>query len=112
VRSSREVEAFALRYGVLYGLGTGIAREGAIVELVRKRLMPIVGDRGGIWPFIHVHDVACATVAALTRGSPGLYNVVDDEPAPVSSWLPALSSAVGAKAPRRMPLWLARLLLG
>lgn len=112
VRQATDVEAFALRYGLLYGPGTGIAKDGAIVELVRKRRMPVVGDGAGIWSFTHVQDVALATTAALSRGTPGIYNVVDDEPAPVSTWLPFLANLLGARPPRRVPAWLARFLIG
>ena len=97
----------ALRYGGFYG-----SPEDAQLELVRKRRFPIVGDGGGIWSFVHLDDAAAATVLALERGEPGIYNVVDDEPAPVREWLPALASAIGAKPPRRVPRWLARLLAG
>ena len=72
----------------------------------------MVGGGGGVWSFIHVEDAAEATVAALERGSPGIYNVVDDDPAPVSEWLPAIAESVGAKPPRRLPRWLGRLLAG
>jgi nucleoside-diphosphate-sugar epimerase len=112
VRGTVDLTALALRYGIFYGPGTGIAKDGAIVELLRKRRMPIVGDGGGVWSFIHINDVAHATVAAVSRGDPGIYNVVDDEPAPVSIWLPALASAVGAKPPYRVPVWLGRLVIG
>jgi nucleoside-diphosphate-sugar epimerase len=112
VRQTTDVEALALRYGFLYGPGSGIAKDGAMVELVRKRRVPIVGDGAGIWSFIHVQDVAGATAAAMSRGTPGIYNVVDDEPAPVSSWLPFLADVLGAKPPRRVPVWLARFLIG
>ena len=97
----------ALRYGGFYG-----SPDDAQLELVRKRRFPIVGDGGGIWSFVHLDDAAAATVLALERGTPGIYNVVDDEPAPVREWLPALATAIGAKPPRRVPLWLARLLAG
>jgi 2-alkyl-3-oxoalkanoate reductase len=96
-----------LRYGGFYG-----SREDAQLELVRKRRFPIVGDGGGVWSFVHLDDAAAATVLALERGEPGVYNVVDDEPAPVREWLPALAAAIGAKPPRRVPRWLARLLAG
>ena len=112
VRRATDVEAFALRYGILYGPGTGIADDGVIVEQVRKRRIPIVGDGAGIWSFIHVRDVALATAAAISRGTPGIYNIVDDEPAPVSSWLPFLAQVLGAKPPRKVPAWLAGLLIG
>src|SRR6266516_2682208 len=97
----------ALRYGGFYG-----SPDDAQLELVRKRRFPIVGDGGGVWSFVHLDDAAAATVLALERGAAGLYNVVDDEPAPVREWLPALAEAIGAKPPRRVPLWLGRLAAG
>jgi 2-alkyl-3-oxoalkanoate reductase len=97
----------ALRYGGFYG-----SPDDAQLELVRKRRLPIVGDGGGIWSFVHLEDAAAATVLALERGEPGIYNVVDDEPAPVREWLPALAATIGAKPPRRVPRWLARFLAG
>lgn len=112
VRRTVDLQALALRYGIFYGPGTGIAKDGAIVELVRKRRMPIIGDGAGIWSFIHISDVARATVAAISHGDPGIYNVVDDEPTPVSTWLPALANAVGAKPPYKVPVWLGRLAIG
>ena len=98
----------ALRYGSFYGPGAS----DPLVDLVRKRRMPIVGDGGGVWSWIHLDDAASATLAALERGKPGVYNVVDDEPAPVAEWLPAFAAAVGAKPPRRVPVWLGRLAAG
>lgn len=112
VRRTVDLQALALRYGIFYGPGTGIARDGPIVELIRKRRFPIVGDGAGIWSFIHIQDVARATVAAMSRGAPGIYNIVDDEPAPVSTWLPFLAKALGAKPPRRVPVWLGKLAIG
>jgi 2-alkyl-3-oxoalkanoate reductase len=106
------LECLALRYGNLYGPGTGFALDGDLVELVRKRRLPIVGDGAGVWSFIHVDDAATATIAASGRGRSGIYNVVDDEPAPVSTWLPELAKAVGAKPPRHIPVWLWRLAIG
>jgi len=97
----------ALRYGGFYG-----SPDDAQLELVRKRKFPIVGDGGGVWSFVHLDDAAAATVLALERGAAGLYNVVDDEPAPVREWLPALAEAIGAKPPRRVPVWLGRLAAG
>jgi nucleoside-diphosphate-sugar epimerase len=97
----------ALRYGGLYG-----SPDDAQLELVRKRQFPIVGDGGGIWSFVHLDDAAAATVIALERGAPGVYNVVDDEPAPVRDWVPALAETIGAKPPRRVPRVLARVLAG
>ena len=105
---------FVLRYGGFYGPGTSISLDpvGEHVELVRKRRFPIVGGGTGVWSLIHIADAAAATVAAVERGEPGIYNVVDDEPARVSDWLPGLASAVGAKPPRRFPRWLGRILAG
>jgi nucleoside-diphosphate-sugar epimerase len=80
--------------------------------MVRKRFVPIVGNGAGIWSLVHIHDAAAATAAAVERGESGLYNVVDDEPAPVSVVLPELAKVVGAKPPRRIPRWLGRLLAG
>jgi nucleoside-diphosphate-sugar epimerase len=97
----------ALRYGVFYGA----ANDGTI-EPVRKRQFPIVGDGAGIWPWIHLDDAAAATVLALEQDGPAIYNIVDDDPAPVREWLPVLARALGAKPPRRIPVWLARLVAG
>ncbi len=107
-------EGLALRYGSFYGPGTGIslASDAVVAAPVRKRRFPIVGEGGGIWSHVHIEDAAAATAAAVERGQPGVYNVVDDEPAPVREWLPVLASALGAKPPRRIPRWLARLLAG
>lgn len=112
VGKATDIESFALRYGILYGPCTGIAKDGIIVELLRKRRMPIVGEGAGIWSFVHVEDVARATAAAMARGTPGIYNVVDDEPAPVSAWLPFLAAVLDVKPPRKVPTWLARLVIG
>jgi 2-alkyl-3-oxoalkanoate reductase len=102
-----------LRYGGLYGPGTGLAADGDQLRDVRKRKFPIVGDGGGIWSFAHIEDVATATVAALERATPGeIYNVCDDEPAAVREWLPVLASTIGAPPPRHVPVWLGRLLAG
>jgi nucleoside-diphosphate-sugar epimerase len=103
----------ALRYGSFYGPGTEIELAGgAIVEMIRKRWFPIIGDGAGVWTWIHIDDAASAAVAAVERGAPGIYNIVDDEPAPVSAWLPALASALGAKPPHRVPVWLGRIAAG
>jgi nucleoside-diphosphate-sugar epimerase len=101
-----------LRYGYFYGSGAAIAGDGSMAKAMRARRLPIVGGGGGVWSFVHVADAAEATLAALERGQPGAYNVVDDDPAPVREWMPALASAVGAKPPRRVPAWLARPLAG
>jgi len=112
VLDAADLEGIALRYASFYGPGTGVARDGDVVELVAKRKLPIVGDGTGVWSFVHIDDAASATVAAIDRGAPGIYNVVDDEPAPVTQWLPALAQAIGAKPPRRLPVWLARMAIG
>jgi 2-alkyl-3-oxoalkanoate reductase len=107
-----QLEGFALRFGNFYGPGTGFALDGDLVRLVRKRQLPIVGDGTGVWSFIHVDDVATATIAAIDHGQPGIYNIVDDDPATVSAWLPELAEAVGAKPPWHVPVWLGRLVIG
>jgi nucleoside-diphosphate-sugar epimerase len=106
------IEGLAFRFGNFYGPGTGFAEDGDLVDLVRKRRMPVVGDGAGVWSFIHVDDVAGATIAGLDRGEPGVYNIADDEPAPVSTWLPDLAEAVGAKPPRHVPVWLGKIATG
>src|SRR3954470_8290747 len=112
VRSTTFLEALALRYGNFYGPGNAIGKGGAIYKAVRRRQMPIIGGGGAIWSFIHTIDAARATVAAISRGAPGIYNIVDDEPAKVSVWLPALAKAIGAKPPHRLPHWLGELIIG
>jgi nucleoside-diphosphate-sugar epimerase len=106
------IEGIALRLGNIYGPGTGFALDGDLVRLVRKRKLPIVGDGGGVWSFAHVDDVATATMAAVEHGQSGIFNIADDEPAPVSVWLPELAKAVEAKPPRHVPVWLGRLAIG
>jgi nucleoside-diphosphate-sugar epimerase len=106
-----DVEGVVLRYGFFYGPGTYHASDGSIAQQVRKRRYPIVGRGAGVSSFIHLHDAASATVAALDRGR-GVYNIVDDEPARARDWLPVYAQAIGAKQPRRIPAWLARLLAG
>jgi nucleoside-diphosphate-sugar epimerase len=105
-------EGIVLRYGGFYGPGTSMAPGEQQVEMVRKRKFPLVGDGGGVWSFIHVADAADATVAAVERGSRGVYNVVDDDPAPVAEWLPALAQELGAKKPMRVPRFVGRLFAG
>jgi nucleoside-diphosphate-sugar epimerase len=107
-----EANGIVLRYGGFYGPGTGLAADGDQLAAVRRRKFPLVGDGRGMWSFIHVDDAAAATVAALERGRPGIYNIVDDEPAPVAEWLPYLADAAGAKPPRHLPAWVARLVGG
>jgi nucleoside-diphosphate-sugar epimerase len=112
VLGARELQGLVLRYGWFYGPGTSIGEGGSVVEAVRRRRMPIVGRGTGVWSFAHIDDVAAATLAAVERGAPGVYNVADDDPAPVVDWLAALAVALGAGPPRRVPVWLARLLVG
>jgi 2-alkyl-3-oxoalkanoate reductase len=106
------IEGLALRYGGFYGPGNTLGEGGAMLNEVRRRRVPVIGGGTGIWSFIHIEDAARATVAAVERGQPGIYNVVDDEPAPVSEWLPALARIVGAKPPLRLPAWIGRLAIG
>jgi nucleoside-diphosphate-sugar epimerase len=106
-RAVTDFGGIALRYGGFYG-----DPKDGWAELVRKRWFPIIGDGGGMISWIHLEDAAAATVLALQYGGPAIYNIVDDEPAPVREWLPALAESVGAKPPRRLPTWLARLLVG
>jgi nucleoside-diphosphate-sugar epimerase len=107
-------EGLALRYGGFYGAGTSIslAPDAQMAAPIRKRRFPIVGDGGGVWSHVHIEDAAAATAAAVEHGQPGVYNVVDDDPAPVREWLPVLASALDAKPPRRVPRWLGRLAAG
>jgi 2-alkyl-3-oxoalkanoate reductase len=112
VLGTEGLEGVVLRCGWLYGPGTYYDRGGSMAEETLKRRNPIVGAGTGTFSFIHVEDAAAAFVAALERGAPGVYNVVDDEPAPLRDWLPAYADALGAKAPRRVPVWLARLAAG
>jgi nucleoside-diphosphate-sugar epimerase len=105
-------EGIVLRYGAFYGPGTSLGSGGEHVDLIRRRKFPIVGNGGGVWSFIHIEDAAEATVAAVERGRRGIYNIVDDDPASVSEWLPATAAALGADPPRRVPLWLGRVVAG
>lgn len=112
VLGARWTEGIVLRYGAFYGPGTHLAPDGELTEMIRKRRFPLVGDGGGVWSFIHVADAAEATVAAVERGARGVYNVVDDDPAPVAEWLPALAQKLGAKKPMHVPRFIVRLLAG
>jgi 2-alkyl-3-oxoalkanoate reductase len=112
VLSAGDIDGVVLRYGGFYGPQSSISPEGEIVAMVRKRRFPIVGDGAGVWSFVHLDDVATATAAAIERGAPGIYNIVDDEPARVADWLPVLAAAAGAKPPRHVPVWLGRLAVG
>jgi nucleoside-diphosphate-sugar epimerase len=105
-------EGIVLRYGAFYGPSTSMAPGEEQFELVRKRKFPMVGDGAGVWSFIHIADAAEATVAAVERGSRGVYNIVDDDPAPVAEWLPALAAKLGAKRPMRVPKFVGRMFAG
>jgi nucleoside-diphosphate-sugar epimerase len=112
VLGSADLQGLVLRYGFFYGPGTYYADDGSTTQDVRRRRMPVVGRGTGVFSFIHVEDAADATVAAVERGAPGVYNIADDHPAPMSEWLPVFARAVGAKSPLRVPVWLARLVAG
>lgn len=107
VTQAHDIDGLALRYGGFYGPGDKM-----LDELVGKRKLPIVGNGAGVWSFIHYADAARATVLAVEHGAPGVYNIVDDEPAPVATWLPYLADAIGAKPPRRFPVWLVKPMIG
>jgi len=107
-----ELDGLVLRYGWFYGPGTYYGEGGSMAADVRKRRFPVVGSGSGLFSFIHTDDAADATVAAVERGAPGIYNVVDDEPAALRDWVPAYAEALAAPPPRRVPVWLARLVAG
>jgi nucleoside-diphosphate-sugar epimerase len=107
VTQAEGIEGVVLRYGGFYGSIADMPP--AFLDTIRKRRFPIVGDGGGVWSFVHLDDAAAATVAALDHGAPGVYNIVDDDPAPVAEWLPGMAAAFGAKPPRHLPIWLGRL---
>jgi len=115
VPALEDMVGLVLRYGGFYGRvgghGTGLTDE-LVLAMVRKRRFPVVGDGAGVGSFVHIDDAARATLLAVTEGGPGLYNIVDDDPAPASEWIPGLAEAVGAKPPRHVPTWLARLMVG
>ena len=112
VLSESRVTGSVLRYGAFYGPHTSIAKDGSVVQAVRRRKLPLVGEGAGIWSFVHIEDAASATAAAVESGRGGVYNVVDDEPAPVSEWLSFLAHSAHAQPPKRVPAWMARLLIG
>jgi 2-alkyl-3-oxoalkanoate reductase len=105
------LDGLALRYGGFYGPGTSLAADppGELTEMIQKRRVPIIGDGAGIWSLVHIEDAASATAAALERGGPGVYNVVDDDPVPVGELMPELARQIGAKPPRHLPRWVGRL---
>jgi nucleoside-diphosphate-sugar epimerase len=106
------LDGIVLRYGYFYGPRTSYAPDGQVAEMIRKRQFPIVGSGSGLFSFINVEDAAAATLAALKRGRPGVFNVVDDEPAELREWLPGYAEMLGAKPPRHVPRWLARIAAG
>jgi nucleoside-diphosphate-sugar epimerase len=112
VIGERSMTGVALRYGSLYGPGTNMAVDGDMGALVRARKVPVIGSGAGVWSFLHVHDAATAAVAAIDAGEAGIFNVCDDDPAPVSVWLPELARALRAPPPRHVPAWLGRLAAG
>jgi nucleoside-diphosphate-sugar epimerase len=105
-------EGIVLRYGAFYGPGTSMAPGSEQFELIRKRKFPVVGDGGGVWSFVHIADAAEATLAAVENGGRGVYNIVDDDPAPVAQWLPELAAKLGARKPMRVPRFIGRLAAG
>ena len=112
VTGSSDPEGIVLRYGAFYGPGTGMLDQG-MVEQIRHRRVPLIGDGAGWWSFVHVDDAAAATVRAIDRGKPGnIYNIVDDDPAQVRAWLPALAGMLGARPPFHLPAWIARMVAG
>ena len=112
VTGATGLRGMVLRYGSLYGPGTSIAQDGEIVEMIRRRKFPLIGNGAGVWSFTHVDDAARATKYSLDRGAPGIYNIVDDDPIEVSVWLPDLARAVGARPPFRLPAWIGRFAVG
>jgi nucleoside-diphosphate-sugar epimerase len=112
VIGARWTEGIVLRYGGFYGPGTNMTPGGELFEMIRKRRFPLIGGGGGIWSFVHIADAAGATAAAVEHGSRGVYNIVDDDPAPVAEWLPELTHMLSGKKPRRMPRFILRLFAG
>jgi nucleoside-diphosphate-sugar epimerase len=112
VTGAEWTEGVVLRYGSFYGPGTSFSPGGEHAETIRRRRLPLIGKGEGVWSFVHIEDAADATLVAIERGRPGIYHIVDDDPAQVSAWLPAAAAAMGAKPPLRVPRWLARLLAG
>jgi nucleoside-diphosphate-sugar epimerase len=109
--ASSGIDGIVLRYGAFYGRQTGLF-DGPMIDQLRRRRVPLIGDADGWWSFVHIDDAAAATAVAVERGAPGIYNIVDDEPAPVREWLPALAAMLGARPPRHIPKWLARIIVG
>jgi 2-alkyl-3-oxoalkanoate reductase len=112
VTAAQGIEGVVLRYGNLYGPGNAFSRTGEMAELIRKGKMPVVGGGTGVWSWLHIDDAAAATAVAVERGAPGIYNIVDDAPAPVAEWLPYLAEQLGGKRPMRLPGWVAKPMIG
>jgi nucleoside-diphosphate-sugar epimerase len=112
VRNASGITAIALRFGSFYGPGTSLGADGEVTKLVRRRKFPVVGSGAGVWSFLHVEDAGHATKLAIDRAPAGIYNIVDDEPAEASQWLPYLADCIGAKPPRHIPVWLAKFAIG
>lgn len=112
VAAADDLEGVILRYGAFYGPSTSLGVGGVHFEQIRRRRLLIIEPGTGVWSFVHIDDAATASLLAIERGAAGIYNIVDDDPAPVSSWLPALAAAIGAKPPLRVPRWLGRLVAG
>jgi nucleoside-diphosphate-sugar epimerase len=106
------IEGIVLRYGFYYGAGTWYAPDGSMGHLIRRRMLPLIGDGTGIWSFVHIDDAAEATILALDRGAPGIYNITDDEPVAQNEWLPEMARLMAAKPPRRIPTFVGRLVGG
>ena len=111
VAGAAGMEGLVLRYGAFYGPCSGLF-DGPMIDQLRRRRVPVIGDGGGWWSFLHLDDAAAATALAIARGAPGIYNIVDDDPAPVREWLPALAAMLGAEPPWRIPRWMARIAAG
>lgn len=112
VTGDQSMEGLALRYAAFYGPTGSIGKGGELVEMIRQRKLPLVGDGSGVWSFIHYDDAADATVRAVQTGDPGVYQIADDDPATAAVWLPELARILGAKPPRHIPTWLAKLAIG
>ncbi|GAA3589071.1 NAD(P)-dependent oxidoreductase [Kribbella ginsengisoli] len=112
VTADQAIEGLVLRYASFYGPTGAIGKGGELVELIRRRRLPLIGDGSGVWSFIHYDDAADATVRAVTTGDPGIYQIADDDPASAAVWLPELARILGAKPPRHLPVWLAKLAAG
>lgn len=112
VTSAAGIEGVVLRYGNFYGPGNAISRTGVMAEMIKRGRFPVVGGGTGVWSFIHLDDAATATALAVERGEPGIYNITDDEPAPVAEWVPYLADQLGGRKPMRLPSWLAKPMIG